>query len=170
MAADGPAEPQRSHAGPVVPDWAYDRAGRLVFTGESGIPDPPLATALRGAAFSSLMGVLVGVVVVLAAGGIGWTDPVVGVAALGALGMPPIRRGYRLRAVLALSVTTAGCLVAGVLLGRSLPMPWHLFFPLAVALAIGSLTGTAAAYVPRQSDRRGGPGDHQPESKPAGSH
>ena len=70
-------------------------------------------------------------------------------AALGAFGMPRIRRGYRLRASLALTVTTAGCLVAGIFVDRWLPAPWDLFFPLALALTIGSLAGTAVAYVPR---------------------
>ena len=64
MAADGLGQPDRSRVGSLVPGWAYGRAGRLVFAGKSGIPDPPLATALRDATFSSLVGVIVGVVIV----------------------------------------------------------------------------------------------------------
>nr|MDT0662332.1 hypothetical protein [Micromonospora sp. DSM 115978] len=133
-----------------MPDWEYSRAGRLFFNGESGIPDPPLATALRATAFSSLFGVLAGVVIVLVAVVIGWDDPTVGVAALGAFGMPRIRRGYRLRAALAFAIITAGCLVAGVVFDRWLPTPWDLFLPLALALTIGSLAGTAVTYLPHR--------------------
>ncbi|MEV0156277.1 hypothetical protein AB0H57_21465 [Micromonospora sp. NPDC050686] len=156
MAADGSERSDRSRAGSVVPGWSYDRVGRLVFTGESGIPDAPLATALRAAISSSLVGVLVGVVVVFTAVGIGWEEPAIGVAALGALGMPPVRRGYRLRAALALTVTAVGCLVAGIFLDRWLASPWDFFVPLALALTIGSLAGTAVAYLPWQSDERRG--------------
>ncbi|WP_130335384.1 hypothetical protein [Micromonospora kangleipakensis] len=104
MAVDGPGQPKPASADSVVRGWANDRAGRLVFTGESGIPDPPLAAALRNVACSALVGVLVGVVIVLTAVGLGW-DEDAGVAALAAFGMPRIRRGYRLRAVLAFTVT-----------------------------------------------------------------
>lgn len=51
--------------------WAYDRAGHFVYTNKSGIPGPPLATALRDATFSSLVGVFVGAVIVLMAVGFG---------------------------------------------------------------------------------------------------
>ena len=156
MAADGPGRPEPSRAGSVVGGWASDRAGRLVFTGDSGIPDPPLAAALRHVAFSALVGILVGVVIVLTAAALGWDDPSVGVAGLAAFGMPRIRPGHRLRAVLALAVATAGCLVAGILLGRWLPAPWDFFVPLALALTVGSLAGTAAAYVPWRPDERRG--------------
>ncbi|MEV6695384.1 hypothetical protein AB0M35_28350 [Micromonospora sp. NPDC051196] len=136
-----------------MPGWESDRAGRLVFTGESGIPDPPLATALRAATFSSLIGIGVGVVIALTAVAIGWDDTA-GVAALGAFGMSRIRRKYRLRAALALTITTAGCLVAGIILDRWLPAPWDLFIPLALALTIGTLAGTAVTYIPRHTDER----------------
>jgi hypothetical protein len=118
---------------------------------------------LRDAASSSLVGVLVGVVMVLTARGLGWDDDLpANVAALASFGMPRIRPGYRLRAVLASTVTAAGCLVAGILLGRWLPAPWDSFFALAFTLSVSSLAGTAAAYVPWRPGERRGREDDQP--------
>lgn len=152
VATDGP---ERARAESVVPGWTYDGAGRLTFVEGSGIPDPPLVTALCASAYSSLVGVLVSGAIVLAIG-IWWDNPDVGVAALGAYGMPRVRRGYRLRAALAFAVTTAGCLVTGVVVDRWLPAPWDFFVPLALALAIGSLAGTAATYARWRPDGRNG--------------
>lgn len=154
MAVDEPVRSGPSGADPIAPGSADNWAGRPVSTGESGVPGPPLVTALRRVASSSLAGALIGAVIVLTAGLLGWDNEGVGMAAIGAFGMPRIRRGYRLRAGLALTVTAAGCLVAGVLLVRGLPAPWDVFLPLAFALAVGSAAGTAAAYLPwRVADR-----------------
>ncbi|MEU1395010.1 hypothetical protein ABZ403_02905 [Micromonospora zamorensis] len=65
---------QRESHPAVVPGWTYGRAGRLIFTGGSGIPDPPLSRALRSTAGDSLFGVVVGLVICLAAVGFGWAE------------------------------------------------------------------------------------------------
>ena len=155
MAADAPGQPKPPPADSVARGWSHDRAGSLVFTGKSGIPDSPLSAALRSTACSSLVGFLIGLVIVPAAVTFGWDEA--SAAALTTYGMPQIRRGYRLRAVLAFTVTTAACLVAGILLlGDWLPEPWDFFLPLAFALTVGSLAGTAAAYLGRQTiEQRG---------------
>ncbi|GAA0367294.1 hypothetical protein GCM10009541_07110 [Micromonospora gifhornensis] len=147
MEADAARHREPQHAGAAVPGWTYGRAGRLVFTGESGIPDPPLSRALRSTACDSLLGTIVGVVVCLMAVSVGWAE-YAGVAALAATGIPRVRRGYRRRVTSGFLVATAACLVVGIVLGGGLPAPWDLFFPLAFALSVGSLAGTTAAYLP----------------------
>ncbi|MEU7753746.1 hypothetical protein [Micromonospora sp. NPDC049171] len=138
---------QRESQPAAVPGWTYGRAGRLIFTEESGIPDPPLSRALRSTAGDSLFGVVVGLVICLAAVGFGWAEHA-GTAALAAAGTPRVRRGYRLRVTIFFLVTAAACLVVGVVVEDGLRAPWDLFLPLAVALSVGSLAGTAAAYLP----------------------
>lgn len=135
--------------------WTYGRAGRLIFTGESGIPDPPLSRALRSTACDSLLGVIVGLVICLTAVGFGWAEHA-GIAALAATGTPQVRRGYRLRVTFFFLVTTAACLVVGIVLEDGLRAPWDLFLPLVFALSVGSLAGTTAAYLPwRTREQRG---------------
>ncbi|MET7710380.1 hypothetical protein [Micromonospora sp. NPDC005413] len=53
-------------------------------------------------------------------------------------------------------VTAAACLVVGVVVEDGLRAPWDLFLPLAVALSVGSLAGTAAAYLPWRSRQQRG--------------
>ncbi len=147
MEADSAEHREPQPAGSAVPGWTYGRAGRLIFTGESGIPDPPLPRALRSTACDSLLGVVVGLVVCLTAVSFGSAEHA-GIAALAAAGIPQVRRGYRLRVTSILLVTAAACLVGGLALGGGLRAPWDLFFPLAFALSVGSLAGTTAAYLP----------------------
>jgi hypothetical protein len=155
MEADAAKHREPKSAGSAVPGWTYGRAGRLIFTGESGIPDPPLSRALRSTACDSLLGVIVGLVICLTAVRLGWAEHA-GVAALAATGIPQVRRGYRIRVALILLVTTAACLVVGIVIGGGLRAPWDLFFPLAFSLSVGSLAGTTAAYLPwRTREHRG---------------
>ncbi|GIJ34484.1 hypothetical protein Vse01_36320 [Micromonospora sediminimaris] len=147
MEADAAKHRESQPAGSAVPGWTYGRGGLLIFTGESGIPDPPLPGALRGTVCNSLVGTTVGLVICLTAVGFGWAEHA-GVAALAATGIPQVRRGYRLRVALLFLVTTAACLVVGIVVGGGLRAPWDLFFPLAFALSVGSLAGTTAAYLP----------------------
>ncbi|RIV32734.1 hypothetical protein [Micromonospora radicis] len=144
MSSDRPGQADPPPAG-VTSGWPR----RLFFVGEASVPDLPLPVALRAAAVSSLVGTLSGLVVMVVAVALGWDNDIAGVTALGAFGLPRVRRGYRLRVVVALTVTAAGCLVAGVLLTGPLPAPWDLFLPLAFALTAGSQAGTAAAYLGR---------------------
>lgn len=90
---------------------------------------------------------IIGLVICLAAASFGWAE-YAGVAALAAAGIPRVRRGFRRRVTSTFLVATAACLVVGIVVGGALPAPWDLFFPLALALSVGSLAGTTAAYVP----------------------
>ncbi|MEJ3746555.1 hypothetical protein WEI85_27840 [Actinomycetes bacterium KLBMP 9797] len=106
-----------------------------------------LGRALRGAAYSSLVGIAIGVAIALSMDLLNWQQDVAGVAGLGATGMASVPRDRRWRAWVAMGTATAVCLVLGLLLlGRTLPEPWDFFVPLALALAIGSQAGTFAAY------------------------
>ncbi|TCB88285.1 hypothetical protein E0H26_28535 [Micromonospora zingiberis] len=149
MEADTDAAGQRESqpAGSVVQGWTYGRAGRLIFSGESGLPEPPLSRALRSTACDSLLGVIVGLVICLVAVGFGWAEHA-GVAGLAATGTPRVRRGYRLRMAFFFVVAAVACLVIGIVVTGGLRAPWDVFLPLVVALSLGSLAGTTAAYLP----------------------
>lgn len=145
----GASEQRESQpAGSVVQGWTYGRAGRLIFSGESsGIPDPPLSRALRSTACDSLLGVIIGLVICLVAVGFGWAEHA-GIAGLAAAGTPHVRRGHRLRVAFFFVGAAVACLVIGIVVAGGLRAPWDVFLPLVVALSLGSLAGTTAAYLP----------------------
>ncbi|MGW4461977.1 hypothetical protein [Micromonospora sp. NPDC004704] len=147
--APGPSDPGRATESPHR--WVYDSRGALVYDHEPGLPDGPLPDALRAAAHSSLVGVLLGVLILVVADIFGINEFVGLAAAAAANGLDQVRRGHRLRAFFAYAITVVVCVVPGVwLLGTWLPEPWRSFVPFAVALVIGSQVATVALYLRRR--------------------
>lgn len=149
-AADpGQADPPPKNSLPA--NWAYDqRTGELTYIRKpEGIPDVPLVQALRRQAEISLIVFLLGLVLILVVFTFGWGYDNFGFTAAAGhvFAFSPIRRGYRLRAMLTFAVASMVCLVLVMFLGVDrLPEPWGSFLGASFAYVVGIQVALIVVY------------------------